>query len=196
MRSVGNFADLDSAWRVCLSICPVATETRRYLPRVVLHKVARWARTEFPGTLIEVARLNRKNALVLLVVLFATIILQSCVGAGDMFAEKRTVVGDYFLMTDEGDGRSYFLFRRGHSGSITGSLRAIGWDKQFMLAEDYGTPGGWALFAINPQRDQVPADPKQRHDLLGLLRKTLVLRAPEEVWLHSRPDSWFTRPFS
>jgi hypothetical protein len=129
-------------------------------------------------------------------VLFLTAILQSCVGSGDMFAEKRTVVGDYFLMTDEGDQRSYYLFRRGKSGSITGTLHAIGWDKHFILAED-NNPESCAVFAINPQRDPVPTDATSRCELLARLRKAIVLRSPAEVWVHSSElGSWFTRPFS
>jgi len=114
--------------------------------------------------------LNRKNALALSATLLVTIVLQGCIGAGDMFAEKRNVVGDYFLMTDEGDGRSYFLFRKGHSGSITGSLGAIGWNKEFTLAEDSGMPEGWAIFAISPQHESALADPKRRGDLIALFR--------------------------
>ena len=59
------------------------------------------------------AILTRKMCQTLAALLFATGMLQSCIGAGDMFAEKRTVVGDYFLMADENDQHSYFLFRRG-----------------------------------------------------------------------------------
>jgi hypothetical protein len=51
-----------------------------------------------PDRLIEEVMLVTKAALA--TVLSLSAVLQSCIGAGDIFAEKRTVVGDYFLMPD------------------------------------------------------------------------------------------------
>lgn len=124
-------------------------------------------------------------------------VLQSCVGAGDMFAEKRQVIGVYFLMTDEGDEHSYYLFRKGQSGSITGPLKAIGWNQHFILVEDDGTPGHWAAFPIDPQHDPLANAAARGSKILPDLRRTIVLRSPREVWEHSRElGSWITRPFS
>ena len=131
------------------------------------------------------------------VLFFGVTLLQSCIGAGDMFAEKRQVVGDYFLMTDDGDEHSYYLFRKGNSGSITGPLRAIGWDQHFVLVEDDGRPGHWAIFPIDPQRDPLAKSAAQANITLADLRRTIVLRSPREVWEHSHElGSWITRPFS
>ena len=139
----------------------------------------------------------KRHALPALTLTLAAILLQSCVGWGDMFAEKRTLVGSYFMMTGERDEPNYYLFRRGQSGSVTGPLRAIGWDQSFILTQDDGSPGGWAVFALDPRRNHVPTDAAQRSELIARLRRTMRLRSPGEVWAHSRQSgSWFTRPFS
>ena len=141
--------------------------------------------------------MTRMTRWTLAALLPALAILGSCVGAGDMFAEKRKVVGNYFLMTDEGDQHSYYLFRKGQSGSITGPLRAIGWDQHFILVQEDGLPGGWAAFSTNPQRDPVVNAAGKGEVLIPRLRRTIKLRSPSEVWDHSPQfGSWFTRPFS
>ena len=112
-----------------------------------------------------------------------------------MFAEKRGVAGDYYLMTDEGDGHSYFLFRKGVSISMTGPLRGIGWDRHFVLVED--DREYWAAFPIDPLWDPVARDLAPNPELLSRLKRTIEVRSPREVWEHSAEfGSWFTRPFS
>ena len=140
---------------------------------------------------------NAERCRMLTVLLLGMTLLQSCIGAGDMFADKRRVVGDYFLMTDEGDGKSYYLFRKGRSGSLTGQLRAIGWNQHFILAEDDGTPGHWAAFPINPEHDPFAQAAAQRENFIPRFKQSIVLRSPHEVWEHS-PEygSWISRPFS
>jgi len=114
-----------------------------------------------------------------------------------MFAEKRKVVADYFLMTDEGDQQSYYLFRKGQSGSLTGRLQAIGWDQHFILVKDDGTPGHWAVFPISLDHDPFARAAIQQEYLISGLKQTVVLRSPGEVWKHS-PEfgSWISRPFT
>lgn len=113
-----------------------------------------------------------------------------------MFAEKRQVVGNYYLMTDEGDQHSYYLFRKGQSGSLSGPLRAIGWDQHFILVEQDGTLKRWAAFPINSQ-DSFARVAIQGRELLPSLKRTIVLRSPREVWEHSpESGSWISRPFS
>jgi hypothetical protein len=141
--------------------------------------------------------MTRMTRCKLAALLSALAILASCIGAGDMFAEKRKVVGNYFLMTDEGDQHSYYLFRKGQTGSITGPLRAIGWDQHFILVQEEGIPGGWAAFSIHPQNDRVVNAAAQGDVLIPRLRRIIKLRSPSEVWDHSpQLGSWFSRPFS
>ncbi len=120
---------------------------------------------------------NAEKRRMLTTLLFGVTLFQSCVGAGDMFADKRKVAGDYFLMTDEGDQQSYYLFRKGRSGSLTGRFQAIGWDQHFILIEDDGTPGHWAAFPINPEHDPFAQAATRREHLVPGLKQTIVLRS-------------------
>lgn len=120
-------------------------------------------------------------------VFVALLMMQGCVGWGDMFAEKRTVVGDYFLMTSEDGGPTkYFLFRKGKSGSITGPLDSIGWNQKYILVQEEDKRNSWAVFALDPQRSPIPADAVQRSQLQRDLISSIRVRSPAEVWAHGR----------
>jgi len=119
-----------------------------------------------------------------LALVMAAVLLQSCLGWGDMFAQKRTVVGDYFMMTGEGDEPEYYLLRRGQSVSTAGPLRSIGWDQSFILTQDAANPGGWGVFALDAARYPVPTNAAQRGELILRLKRTIRLRSPAEVWAH------------
>ena len=113
-----------------------------------------------------------------------------------MFADRRKVAGEYFLMTDEGDQQSYYLFRKGSIGSLTGRLQAIGWDQHFILVENDGTPGRWAAFPIDPEHLFAQTATQREHLILSL-KQTVVLKSPRDVWEHAPEfSSWIGRPFS
>ena len=127
------------------------------------------------------------EATAIILTLIAPLMLQSCVGWGDMFAEKRTVVGEYFLMTSEDSGQSkYYLFEKGKSGSITGPLNSIGWNEKYILSQEEDKPDSWVIFAVDSRRSPLPADPAQRNQLQRELISSIRLRSPAEVWAHGR----------
>ena len=124
------------------------------------------------------------GAIAALVTCLMFLLLQGCAGWGDVFEERRSVAGRYFLMTS-GDGRSpsqYFLFQRGRSGSIAGPVKELGWNEQFVLLWDEGSGGDWRMFPIDPYRSPIPRDEAERRNLFSRLRQTVPLRAAQEIW--------------
>jgi len=108
-------------------------------------------------------------------------------GLGDIFAEKHTLAGNYFLMNGNGgEEPNYYLFLPDHSrsGSITGPLQTIGWNQNFILTQN--AHDDWNVFAIDPARRSVPAVPFQKSELIESLRKTVTMRPAKDIWALSR----------
>jgi hypothetical protein len=60
--------------------------------------------------------------------------LAGCMGWRDIFAEKRHVSGDYFLMQGEMNPTDeIYLFAKGRSGSVAGYIHQMGWSRQFII---------------------------------------------------------------
>jgi hypothetical protein len=57
--------------------------------------------------------------------------LAGCMGWGDIFAERREISGDYFLMQGEmNPNDEIYIFVKGNSGSIAGYIHQIGWNEE------------------------------------------------------------------
>ncbi len=124
----------------------------------------------------------------IIVVCFALgLLLNSCVGWGDVFAERRAIVGSYFLMTSDGSGTpQYYLFVRGRSGGIAGAIKAIGWSREYILVQTDSFERGWVIFPIDPRQYPVPTNEADLARLEQSLVKSIKLRSPEEVWRDAR----------
>jgi hypothetical protein len=73
--------------------------------------------------------------------------LSGCIGWGDMFAPKRPIAGDYYLMQGEA-AEALYLFVRGNQSSIAGPLHRIGWDRQHIIYTDDNKPTEWNVIAV------------------------------------------------
>jgi hypothetical protein len=73
--------------------------------------------------------------------------LAGCLGWGDMFAPKRTIAGDYFLMEGE-TSEGLYLFVRGNDSSVTGKLHQIGWNHQYIIYTDDNKPIEWNVIVV------------------------------------------------
>ena len=82
-------------------------------------------------------------------VLVLIIPLAGCIGWGDMFRERLTVSGDYFLMEGEGDSTdNLYLFNRDDSNSVAGPLKRIGWNQQYIVFTDANNPTPWNVITV------------------------------------------------
>src|SRR6202522_1906940 len=75
-----------------------------------------------------------------LFVLFVPLV--GCLGWGDMFAPRRPIAADYFLMEgEEGITKDLYLLVHPDPNSVAGPLHRIGWNQQYILHTDDNTSG-------------------------------------------------------
>ncbi|MGB8521461.1 MAG: hypothetical protein WCD43_00715 [Candidatus Acidiferrales bacterium] len=80
-------------------------------------------------------------------VLFLFVPLSGCMGWGDMFAPRRPIAGDYYLMQGEA-AEALYLFVRGNQSSIAGPVHRIGWNHQYIIYTDDNKPTEWNVIAV------------------------------------------------
>lgn len=111
-------------------------------------------------------------------VLILFIPLAGCLGWGDMFAPKRAIAGDYFLM--EGDtSEGLYLFVRGNNSSVTGDLHQIGWSRQYIIYTDDNKPNEWNVIGVK-QHSQFTINEIQRAQDPRF--QQIVIDSPPKAW--------------
>lgn len=94
-----------------------------------------------------VKSLARRQVVVLF---FLFVPLAGCLGWGDMFAPRRPIAGNYYLMQGEG-AEALYLFVRGNESSVAGPLHRIGWNHQYIIYTDDNKPSEWNVIAVREQ---------------------------------------------
>jgi hypothetical protein len=111
-------------------------------------------------------------------VLFLVVPLAGCLGWGDMFAPRRPIAGDYFLM--QGDtSEGLYLFVRGNDSSITGELHRIGWNQQYIIYTDDNKPTEWNVIVVKEHSQFTIKDTQRAQD-----------PSFQEIVVQSRPEAW------
>jgi hypothetical protein len=80
-----------------------------------------------------------------------------------MFAPKRSIAGDYFLMGDDALENFYLLVHPGH-GSIAGPLHRIGWNQQYIIYTDDNRPTEWNVIAVTEHTEFTITDIQRMQD--------------------------------
>jgi hypothetical protein len=68
------------------------------------------------------------------------------------------------------------------SGDIAGPVDKIGWNGSYILVEAGGQQPGWEIFSLDQQHKPVPSNRSEKDALLEQLRRSIVLKTPEDVW--------------
>jgi hypothetical protein len=83
------------------------------------------------------------------VVWFIALFLTGCMGWADMFRERRSIAGEYYLMEgEEGTADEIFLLRGHDTVSVAGPLKRIGWDEKYIIFTDANNPSPWNVVAV------------------------------------------------
>ena len=110
--------------------------------------------------------------------------LTGCLGWGDMFAPKRPIAGDYFLM--EGETSGLYLFVRGNNSSVTGKLHQIGWNHQYIIYTDDNKPIEWNVIAVK-EHNQFTINEIQRAQDSRL--QQIVIGSPPKAWERAKSQN-------
>jgi hypothetical protein len=114
----------------------------------------------------------------IVLVFFLFVPLAGCLGWGDVFAPRRPIAGDYFLM--QGDtSEGLYLFVRGNDSSVTGELHRIGWNQQYIIYTDDNKPTEWNVIVVK-EHSQFTINDGQRVQDSRL----------QQIVIHSRPEAW------
>ena len=99
-------------------------------------------------------------------------------GWGDIFAPKRPVAGDYFLMEGKGT-EDLYLFVRGNDNSITGKLHRIGWNHQYIVYTDDNKPSEWNVITVKEHNQFTISDIERTRDSRF---QQIVIGSWSEAW--------------
>jgi hypothetical protein len=95
-----------------------------------------------------------------------------------MFAPKRPIAGDYFLM--QGDtAEGLYLFVRGNNSSVTGELHRIGWNHEYIIYTDDNRPTEWNVIVVKDHNQLTINDIQRVQDPRF-----------QKIVVHSRPEAW------
>lgn len=111
-------------------------------------------------------------------ILILFIPIAGCLGWGDMFAPKRPIAGDYFLMEGEAS-EGLYLFVRGNDSSITGKLHRIGWNHQYIIYTDDNKPIEWNVIAEKGHNQFTITEIQRAQDSRF---QQIVIVSPSEAW--------------
>jgi hypothetical protein len=111
--------------------------------------------------------------------------LAACMGWGDLFAPKRPVAGDYFLMEGK-ESDDLHLFVRGNDISITGKLHRIGWNHQYIVYTDENKPVEWNVIAIKDHSEFMINDSQRSQDSRF---QQIVIESLSEAWEKAKSQS-------
>lgn len=95
-----------------------------------------------------------------------------------MFAPKRPIAGDYFLMEGEAS-EGLYLFVRGNDSSITGKLHRIGWNHQYIIYTDDNKPIEWNVIAEKGHNQFTITEIQRAQDSRF---QQIVIVSPSEAW--------------
>lgn len=108
-------------------------------------------------------------------------ILQSCIGAGDMFASRKKIVGNYYLLEDEGGGYSisYDVGSGGYVGRNPSDSKVLAYavrdSLMVMKVRFYDSTVNY--YVINMNKDSDIADEKE------IVMDTIGARDFHDSWL-------------
>jgi hypothetical protein len=106
--------------------------------------------------------------------------LVGCLGWGDMFAPKRPIAGDYFLMEgDENTTKDLYLLVRHHSTSVAGRLHRIGWNQQYIIYTDDNNPTEWNVVVVKEHTRFTITDIQRTQDSRF---KQIAIGSASEAW--------------
>ena len=117
-----------------------------------------------------------------------TLICTSCIGAGDMFAPSKRLVGPYELFGREGGEFSIRGPRKPATdagGYIDGTIDSLGWTSERILVRRAqpmfsGDSAGWFVIDVRSGEINGPLTATGRAADPALAR--IVIRAAEDVW--------------
>ncbi len=102
-----------------------------------------------------------------------------------MFAPKRPIAGDYFLM--QGDtSEGLYLFVRGNDSSLTGNLHQIGWNHQYIIYTDDNKPIKWNIIVVK-EHSQFTINEIQRAQDSRF--QQIVISSPPEAWERAKSQN-------
>jgi hypothetical protein len=116
----------------------------------------------------------------LVVVLFLSLSSVGCLGSCDVFAERRTITGDYFLMQGKSDPHDIFLFVG--SGSEGGYLHQIGWDHRYIIYTNQSSPEPWNAIVVKEHREIKITEAERTKDKNF---RDIPILSPAEAWAKS-----------
>jgi hypothetical protein len=113
-----------------------------------------------------------------LFVLFVPLV--GCLGWGDMFAPRRPIAGDYFLMEgEEGITKDLYLLVHPDPNSVAGPLHRIGWNQQYILYTDDNRPTEWNVIAVKEHTTFAITDIQRMQDFRF---KQIAIGSTSEAW--------------
>lgn len=107
---------------------------------------------------------------------------QSCSDWSNLFSERRSIGGGFYLTHSDGERPHYYLMEQGRGGTVAGPLTAIGWSRDFVLIQDAAHPGIWTVIDIRSGRSRVPKDPVQAQQFAQKLGRFIEPHTPQEAW--------------
>jgi len=106
--------------------------------------------------------------------------LAGCVGWGDIFAEKREISDDYFLMQGEMNPKDeIYLFVKGNSVSIAGYIHQIGWSEEYIIFTDQNWPKPWNVIEVHNRKKFTISDGQLTTDKRF---SQIQLMSPASAW--------------
>jgi hypothetical protein len=110
--------------------------------------------------------------------------LAGCMGWGDIFAEKRTTSGDYFMMQGGmNPNDEIYLFVKGNSSSIAGYIHQIGWSQEYIIFTDQNWPKPWNVIDVHDHRKFTISDSERTSDKRF---SKIQLMSPANAWKNAK----------
>jgi hypothetical protein len=97
-----------------------------------------------------------------------------------MFAPRRSIAGDYFLMEgEENTTEDLYLLVRHNPISVAGRLHRIGWNQRYIIYTDDNNPTEWNVIAVK-ERGQFKITEIQRKQDSRF--KQIAIGSASEAW--------------
>jgi hypothetical protein len=96
-----------------------------------------------------------------------------------MFAEQRSISGDYSLIHGEDLRNSLYIVKKGQSVSVAGPLHNIGWNQTYVLFTDDNWPTRWNVIDVGTHQMRKITEPQREGDNS---LKSINILTPTDAW--------------